>query len=441
MNGDFKPASRRPKSWLAPEAPIKEQTAEYKKPFQTPEQVAAVTDASAEPLLATETPDTSNGTKTPAAAALGHAAAPPVASLPWYKQLRPHWPLGKKEYIELAAVIVVLGLGSWLTFFHYAQKPVVVAHTAAIKLKPKPVIPTTVPSNLTGLPVAPAINQLPVTGVMIENSIDARPQSGLGQAGVVFEAVAEGGVTRFLALFQDTSPANVGPIRSARPYYVQWAMGFDAAYAHVGGSPDALSDIKAWNVKDLDQFYNGGYYHRVTSRIAPHNVYTSIGLLNQLETAKGYTASSFTSWPRKVDAAVKQPTARTINLTLSGPDYNPSYSYNPTTNSYLRSEAGAPQMDANTNLQISPKVVVAMIVPESQGALDASGAYYSNYNSIGSGTVDVFEDGTVITGQWSKADNTTQLSFTTADGQPIKFNAGQTWVTAVSTAGAVSYTP
>ena len=91
-------------------------------------------------------------------------------------------------------------------------------------------------------------------------------QSGLAQAGVIFEAVAEGGITRYMALYQDTSPGYIGPIRnSARPYFIQWALGFDAAYAHVGGSPEAISDIQTWNVKDIDQFYNGSYYQRVTT--------------------------------------------------------------------------------------------------------------------------------------------------------------------------------
>src|SRR5581483_6348891 len=115
--------------------------------------------------------------------------------------------------------------------------------------------PTTVASTLTGLPVDPSVNKRQVTAVMIENSLDARPQSGLDQAGIVFEALAEGGVTRFMALFQDTQPDYIGPVRSARPYYIQWLLGYDAAYAHVGGSPDALNDITAWHVKDLNQFY------------------------------------------------------------------------------------------------------------------------------------------------------------------------------------------
>lgn len=357
----------------------------------------------------------------------------------WRQKLKVRWPPSRKEYIVLA-VVIVIALGAGLAVSHHRSKPLAVVKPVIVKPKPPPK-PTTVASTLSGLQVDPTLNNLPVTGVMIENSTDARPQSGLGQAGVVFEAVAEGGVTRFLALFQDTSPSNVGPIRSARPYYVQWDLGFDAAYAHVGGSPDALSDIKSWGVHDLDEFANGGSYHRISTREAPHNVYTAISTLNQLEITKGYLHSTFTGFARKTAAPVKQPTAGSINLTLSGSLYNAHYDYAVATNSYNRSEGGAPQLDANTNTQISPAVVIAMVVPESRGALDASGAYYSDYNVIGSGPVYVFQDGSVTTGSWTKTDNNSQLSFADASGQPIKLNPGQTWLTAVTSASDVSYTP
>jgi len=376
----------------------------------------------------------------PAAAGQDQTAAP--AEVPagpgWRQKLKLHWPPGKKEW-SVVAVLVLLGLagGLFIATRHHAKKPT--PHIVKQIIKPKP--PTTVASTLSGLQVDPSLNKLPVTGVMIENSTDARPQSGLGQAMVVFEAVAEGGVTRFLALYQDTSPGNVGPVRSARPYYVQWALGFDAGYAHVGGSPDALADLKGWSARDLDQFANSAYYQRVSTRAAPHNVYTSISKLNQLETSKGYTSSTFTGFPRKPDAAVKQPTVRSINLTLSGPLYNAHYDYVAATNTYNRSEGGAPQIDANTKAQISPRVVVAMVIPETNGALDSSGAYYSDYASIGSGPVDVFQDGTVTTGTWTKSSNGSQITFTDAAGQPLKFNAGQTWLTAVSSASKVTYSP
>ena len=89
--------------------------------------------------------------------------------------------------------------------------------------------------------------------------------------------------------------------------------------------------------------------------------------------------------------------------------------------------------------QIAPKVVIAMVVPMSQGALDASGAYYSNYNPIGSGAVTVFQDGVATPGSWSKADNTAPLTFLDANGQPLKLNAGQTWISAITNSSNVAY--
>jgi len=180
---------------------------------------------------------------------------------------------------------------------------------------------------------------------------------------VVFEAIAEGGITRFLALFQDTAPGSIGPIRSARPYYVQWEMGFDAGYAHVGGSPEALADIKAWGVHDLDQFANGGSYQRIGSRAAPHNVYTSISALNQLEASKGLATSTYNGFVRKKkETPAKTPNASHLDFNISGALYNVHYDYDAAHNRYLRSEGGAPHVDANNNQQITPKVVIAMVI-------------------------------------------------------------------------------
>ena len=350
------------------------------------------------------------------------------------------WPPNKQGYIGAAILLVLFGsgAGAWILLKpHHVSKPVAKGVVKPVKkAAPKP---TTVPSTLSGLPVDPSVNQRPVTAVMVENSLDARPQSGLAQASVVFEAIAEGGVTRFMAVYQDTQPDNIGPIRSARPYYVAWALGFDAGYAHVGGSPDGLQDIKDWGVRDLDQFYNSGSYHRITTRQAPHNVYTSLSILNQLELSKGYTSSNFTGFARKKEAKPAQATTTSIDLTMSGPLYNAHYDYDAGGNAYKRSEAGEPHTDADTGAQIEPKVVIAMVVPLSQGALDSSGAFYSNYNVLGSGTAYVFQDGAVTTVTWNKAANNSSLSFTDSTGKPFALNPGQTWITAVSDSSKVSY--
>jgi len=397
-----------------PKPSIHELAAREDASFKTPDQVAAADATATKPVIA-------------------HHTVP--------KKQKKWWPHTRKQQLITSAVILLLVIGGgtgWALVRHNHSKPV--ANTVVKKktLKPKPA-PQIIYSNLTGLPISDAsLNQKPVTGVMIENSLDARPQSGLGDAGVVFEAVAEGGVTRFLALFQDTTPTNVGPIRSARPSYVQWAMGFDAAYAHVGGSPDALNDITSWGIHDMNQFYNGAYYHRVASRAAPHNVYTGIDTLNQLESKKGYT-SAYTGFIRGKEAPAAAPTTTSIDFHLSGVYYDPHYAYNPSTNSYDRSEYNAPHVDANTGKQLSPKVAIAIVVPLARGDLDSSGAYYSNYNVIGSGAAYIFQNGTLINGTWNKASNSAPLTFADSSGQPIPLNPGQTWITAVSVANQVSY--
>jgi hypothetical protein len=349
----------------------------------------------------------------------------------------PDWPPSKRVLLITAGVVIVAAAAtSWL-LLKAPSKPVASASIVHIAKKKVPPKPTTVASALSGLQVDPSANARPVIGVMIENSLDARPQSGLSQASIVFEAIAEGGITRFLALFQDTQPGNIGPIRSARPYYLQWALGFNAGYAHVGGSPEALSDIKSWGVRDLDQFFNGGSYHRINTREAPHNVYTAVSTLTDLANSKGYTSSSFTSFPRKKEAPLKVPTAKSVNLTLSGPAFNVHYDYDTASNSYKRSEAGAPHMDAEGSVQLSPKVVIALVMDYGY----KSDGYHSDYNTLGSGTMYLFQDGFVTQGQWSKPDNATQFSFTDAAGKPLELNAGQTWITAVSATSNVSYTP
>lgn len=344
--------------------------------------------------------------------------------------------LTKKQWAIIIAVTVVLlsaiGYGVYALFIK-DDKPV--AKTAVKKETPKEIPkPTIVPSKLTGLPVPPENNQRQVTGVMIENSTDARPQSGLNDAGVVFEAIAEGGITRFLMLFQDTEPDYVGPVRSVRPYYVQWAMGFDASVAHVGGSADGLALVRS--AKDLDQFANSSAFWRVSNRRAPHNMYTSIPKLNDLENKKGFTMSEYAGFVRREkETPAATPTAKTIDFNISSPIYNPHYDYDPATNSYKRSEGGKPHTDEKSGAQLAPKVVVALVIPQGRSGV------YTTYQTIGSGKVYVFQDGVVTEGTWSKSDNKSQFVFKDGNGAPLPLNPGQTWLSVVGAPDRVKYAP
>jgi hypothetical protein len=292
-----------------------------------------------------------------------------------------------------------------------------------------------VPSPLTGLDVTKDLAERPVTGVMIENSPEARPQSGLRDAGVVFEAIAEGGITRFLALYQEDQPKLIGPVRSLRPYYLDWARGFESSVAHVGGSEEALSLARSVpGFRDLDQFSNGAYFFRSTDRYAPHNVYTRTSLLDQASKQKGYGESDFTSISRKKPKPAETPTATSITIDYSAPLFKASYSYDKKNNRYNRSQAGKPHIDRETSKQLFADVVVVMKI---NWSVKSSG--HSVYGTTEGGDVLIFQDGLVSKGKWSKASRSAQIKFTNGEGTEIKLNPGRTWIGALPTSRSVSY--
>lgn len=331
-------------------------------------------------------------------------------------------------------LIIILSVGAYFMFFDKKPQPATpVAQQPKVEEPPK----TTEPSRLTGIEVPVEYNQRTATGMMIENSPDARPQSGLKDAGVVYEAVAEGGITRFLAIFQDNLPEYAGPVRSVRPYYLDFVVPYDAGISHVGGSGPALQQIRNEGIKDLDQMIasNSSAYWRERSRYAPHNMYTSVVKLKEIEKQKGWT-SKYEGFVRGgEDKASATPNAKTINIDMSSANYRVNYKYDPATNTYLRSEGGRPHMDAKSNTQLAPKIVIVPIIHRTQSG------YYSVYATVGSGKVLVFQNGTVTEGTWSKPDRKTQIKFNGADGQPIKLAPGQTWVTLASTASDVTFAP
>lgn len=418
MIDGFKPQKR------ATEArkPLKLNRDEDEPAFKPPEEVAA-----SEPQNIQETEGAT--TKPSFAKASRKSRRSPLA---WFKTL------GKKQQIAVGALVLLIFCGAGAGAWALTRKPAPVAKAPVVEVK-KEEPPKEVPiySPLTGIPVTKEQSELPVTAIMIENSPDARPQAGLNQAGVVFEAIAEGGITRFLTLWQEAQPDYVGPVRSVRPYYVDWLEGFDAAVAHVGGSPEALAKIKSDGVKDLDQFYNSGPYHRVSNRYAPHNMYTSLAGLIDLQRSKGWTSSKFTGFPRKVEKPSDAPTARAIDITISGALYNVHYDYDLATNSYKRVLAGKPHLDERSKAQIAPKVVVAMVIPYS---ISGDGIH-SVYQTIGSGKAYIFQDGVAAEGTWEKTASKAQIVFKDAAGKPIQLNSGQTWITATSIANNVIYKP
>lgn len=313
-----------------------------------------------------------------------------------------------------------------------------VLYQRPVQVEP-PVVKTVAPppapkyySMLTGAPVDnTAAAKQTVTAIMIENSVDARPQSGIKQAGVVYEAIAEGGITRFLTLHQQDKPQLIGPVRSLRMYYVDWLAPYDASIAHVGGSAAALTEVRNGQYRDVDQFFNAATYWRSTDRYAPHNVYTSFDKIDALNKAKGYTESNFIGFSRIDAAPSTTPNATSIAINFSGPAYNTTYAYDKATNTYARSQAQAPHLDREDG-QITPSVVIAMNVDMRSVQQDGK---REDITTSGSGKATIFQNGVAQDVTWNKASRSAQLTFTDLEGKDVPLVRGQTWIAAVPNSG------
>lgn len=338
--------------------------------------------------------------------------------------------LAKRRKIILivtgAILFLAAGVGTYFYLSHNAKpetKP-----TSEIQL-PK-VEPPKYYSPLTGSLVdKESDTKQPVTGVMIENHPDARPQSGLKDAGVVFEAICEGGITRFLALYQSEKPQLLGPVRSVRMYYIDWAAAFNASIAHVGGNNDALNRIGNGNYRNLDQFSYGDSFWRTDDRYAPHNMYTSFAKLDELNKLNEYTTSTYDAFPRVDGLAVEVPTAKSINVTISSSLFDSAYTYNATSNSYDRFQAGEAHIDSDGR-QISPTTVIGMFIDESTISVPVNESE-EELDTIGQGRAVIFQNGTVTEATWSKTSEFSQITFIDANGLSIPLVRGQTWITAI----------
>jgi hypothetical protein len=344
-----------------------------------------------------------------------------------------------------------------------------------------PELPSTKESNniysdLTGLPLASAAEKTaPAYCIQTPNGNDgARPQAGLNQAGVVFEAIAEAGITRFAAIYQNPTSAVIGPIRSLRMYYLQWDVPFDCTIVHAGGADDALVAVRDYKhlSESTTYMYRGG-----SSSRRWNNLFTTSTYLAQMNADWEFGESHINGFSRmtpeeskksRVDNLVSEKlvitkpasgdtsamVAKVANVAIrfgwSG-TYNVDYYYDLSTNSYNRNyEMGTvaevracPDGDmgeANPDdlcpiVQLSPSVVVAMVVQEQK----AEDNYHEAITTIGSGEVYIFQNGTVLHGTWNKPSVAEQIRFYDDSGVEIKLAPGQTFVEAVPNYGGIEY--
>lgn len=285
---------------------------------------------------------------------------------------------------------------------------------------------------LDGVLVTPAEAQLQAFAVMVENHVDARPLAGPASANLVYEIPVEGGITRFMLVFDATTTVDgIGPVRSARPYFVDYADGLNAAYAHVGGSPDSLEKIKAMpSFRDLNEYFNGKYFWRSAKRVAPHNVLTRTDLLRDVFSVKQWKVGHFRGWHYKEDDALESTTS-SVRGTENGPkisyggSYNVSWAYDRATNMYTRSTSGQVQKDQDGTVVRAKNIAVLMT---DGSVLDDVGRL--KIRTTGRGKATLFRDGKKMEILWKRSAGE-HIRFETTDGNDVLFDRGTTWIEVV----------
>ena len=386
--------------------------------------------------------------------------------------------MNKNVLILLSVIVFLLSAGA--SFFTFSRLPVAgqlagTTNSAALgkvtndyqALTFDPNTPKTAPCPLNGVKYGKdqeawwQIHE--PLGVMIENSSPARPQSGINAADVTYEAVAEGGITRTLNIFYCQDGGIIGPVRSARTYFLDWVSEYGnyPLYAHVGGAntpgpANALGQINdyGWGgYNDLNQFAIGfPVYYRDETRLGheaatEHTMYSVTTKLWEVSKTRGITNvdKDGKSWdsnfvPYKFAESVstsERPASQDISIPWSGSDYAVEWTYYPKDNLYYRKNGGGPHIDRDTHKQLSAADVIIMFQTER----DANDGYdqgaHQLFGTTGTGNALVFMNGKETHATWKKQDRRSRTILTDGSGNEITFTAGKLWFEVLATGSEV----
>ena len=316
---------------------------------------------------------------------------------------------------------------------------------------------------------------------MVENDTTVRPQSGLSSADIVYEAVAEGGITRFMGVFYcgaQSDMARVAPVRSARIYFVNLAAEYNTPiYMHVGGancgrdeaSGQCVSNPKAFAIEELAKlgwrkpggndfdttgdtgmpvlFRDANRRGNTVPDITEHTMVGSLPAAWRQAEKRGYTAkmpndkpwlSGFNAWKTNPDLVISGTPATDIKFEFwkNYADFAVEWKYDPTSNTYLRFNAGVPHLDFDTKAQLSASNVIVQFAKETELGDYGKHLYY---DVIGSGTGFVFQNGVATEVTWKKAKQLDRTIFTDKAGKEIVFVAGNIWVEILPIGNKVEY--
>ncbi len=281
---------------------------------------------------------------------------------------------------------------------------------------------------INGSLVEKKIAQSRPLAVIVENHPDSRPQFGLSKADLVYEALAEGGITRFLAIYQSQMVNEIGPVRSAREYFAEIANEWGALFAHVGGSNEVIEQIRKGvyiNLDDANEYFNFEFFPRKKSQPEPHHIFTSTKKLQDLIQYHQYSnVKIFQPWQFKNDSLATTSLATKISIDFSRAGYEVGWEYDLSSNAYKRQQYFEPHTDALSGNQIMAKTVIVQIVDV---ALVPNDPLLSlNIDLKSGGQAIIFQDGMFVKGIWRKEAGYTR--FFDLQNSEIKFNRGPIWL-------------
>ncbi|HEY8892098.1 MAG TPA: DUF3048 domain-containing protein [Clostridium sp.] len=277
-------------------------------------------------------------------------------------------------------------------------------------------------SSYTGEEVTKEVLDNIAVFAIVENSVDARPQSGLNAADIVYETMAEGGIPRFIALFQKNDVQKIGPIRSARSYFLDISKEYNLPFAHCGGSQEALDMISDEKLMSMNEMTKASTYWRDSIRKAPHNLYTSTQKLSALVKTKKftYTPTLKLKFDKSYWDNVKLSLASNVLLKINKL-YNTSYTFK--NGLYLKSMDGKPSNNKEDNLPLAFKNIVVQIT----SIKTQTDGKHLDIELVGSGNGYVISNGKFVKMHWFKETTTSQTILTDDKGNDLPLNPGKTW--------------
>ncbi len=273
--------------------------------------------------------------------------------------------------------------------------------------------------------------------VMINNHAQARPyHSGLNEANIVYEIIVEGGITRMMAVFKDTTTARIGSVRSSRHYFLDYAMENDAIYVHFGWSPQAQSDISKYGINNVNGLYDSGFWRDNALPIDyEHTALTNIENIKNVMSSRGYRTDYNSTDVKKeqvltysvdeVDISGKEDSIIANNVSVPYSYYmTSSYTYDPTNKYYLRFANGVAHTDYVTKEQYHFKNIIVINV--NNYSIDNYGR--QTLDNVGTGTGYFITDGYARPITWEKSSREAKTVYKYTDGTVITANDGNTFI-------------